>query len=224
MHMAVDSDGLSGNHIVEVNTKSESRGPHNPHNSSITADETVLRSELMARRPYNFDTQRHWHVRCDYTKNRSGGCTGWRLIPGHNTPTYARPEAMYLRRAGFLKNHLWVTPFNPFERFPGGDYPNQNPREGDGLPFWTQQDRSLEDQGLVLWYCYGLTHLPRMEDWPVMPCEYIGFRIQPHNFFDRSPCVGPVDLPEGAGASATMACDLSAGASMTDEVAVKAKL
>jgi primary-amine oxidase len=54
----------------------------------------------------------------------------------------------------------------------------------------------------VLWFCYGLTHLPRMEDWPVMPCEYVGFRLQPHNFFDRSPCVGPVDSD---GATAT--CD-----------------
>jgi primary-amine oxidase len=123
--MAVDSDGLSNNHIVEVNVKTESKGPHNPHNNTFVADETVLRSELMARRPYNYDTQRHWHVRCDNTKNRSQGDTGWRLMPGQTTPLYARSEAMYLRRAGFVKNHLWVTPFNPFEKFPGGDFPNQ---------------------------------------------------------------------------------------------------
>jgi primary-amine oxidase len=153
MHMAVDSDGLSGNSLVEVNIKTEPKGAHNPHANAFFAEETKLPSEMVARRHWDFAGSRYWRVVSD-EKNRSGLGTAWRLAPGRTTPLYLRPEAMILRRAGFVNNHLWATPFNPYERFPGGDYPNQNPREGDGLPFWTQQNRSLEDQGIVLWYVF----------------------------------------------------------------------
>lgn len=111
-------------------------------------------------------------------RNRSNEPTAWRLIPGHNSFLYAGDDAMFMRRASFLKAHLWVTPFNPNENFPGGDYPNQSNRVGDGLEFYTSGDRSLEDAGLVLWHVFTMTHLPRLEDWPVMPCEKVGFTLQ----------------------------------------------
>ena len=74
------------------------------------------------------ETNRHWEVRSCTERNRSGTHTAWRLVPGANSPLYAQEGAMFLRRASFLKNHLWVTPFNPTENFPGGDYPNQSNR------------------------------------------------------------------------------------------------
>jgi len=33
----------------------------------------------------------------------------------------------------------------------------------------------------------GHHHIPRPEDWPVMPCAYIGFHLKPVGFFDRNP-------------------------------------
>jgi primary-amine oxidase len=39
---------------------------------------------------------------------------------------------------------------------------------------------------------FGLTHIPRLEDWPVMPVERIGFMLMPHGFFNCSPAV---DVP-----------------------------
>ena len=78
------------------------------------------------------------------------------------------PARRYSKRAAFLTRNLWVTPFDPKERFPAGEYPNQNPG-GDGLPRWTTADRDLTDRDLVVWYTFGQTHIPRLEDWPVMP-------------------------------------------------------
>ncbi|WP_338042169.1 copper amine oxidase [Natronococcus jeotgali] len=49
-------------------------------------------------------------------------------------------------------------PYRDDERFPAGDYPNQNPG-GDGLPKWTQQDRSLDGEDIVLWYTLGVNHV-----------------------------------------------------------------
>ena len=84
-----------------------------------------------------------------------------------------------------------MTPFDPEERFPAGEYPNQNPG-GDGLPRWTKADRELSDRDLVVWYTFGQTHIPRLEDWPVMPVVSVGFMLRPDGFFDRNPAL---DLP-----------------------------
>ena len=63
---------------------------------------------------------------------------------------------------------------------------------GAGLPAWTQADRSIENTDIVLWYTLGSQHIPRIEDWPVMPVVYAGFILQPDGFFDRNPAL---DVP-----------------------------
>ena len=42
---------------------------------------------------------------------------------------------------------------------------------------------------------WWITHVPRPEDWPVMPVEYCGFLMSPFGFFDRNPAldVAPTD-------------------------------
>ena len=58
---------------------------------------------------------------------------------------------------------------------------------GDGLIRWTEQDRPIEDTDVVLWYTFGHTHIPRPEDYPVMPTAYIGFMLKPAGFFALNP-------------------------------------
>lgn len=72
-----------------------------------------------------------------------------------------------------MRNHLWVTKYHPNEKYPGGDYPNQNP-DMDGIPKWVLQNRNVVDTELVVWHVFGVTHMPRLEDWPVMPVEMVG--------------------------------------------------
>ncbi|CAI9290028.1 unnamed protein product [Lactuca saligna] len=48
----------------------------------------------------------------------------------------------------------------------------------EGLASWVQQNRSLEETDIVLWYVFGITHVPRLEDWSVMLVERIGFMLQ----------------------------------------------
>jgi hypothetical protein len=91
-------------------------------------------------------------VRNTRAVNRTGQPTGYRLVPGSNCLPFALPEAKFLRRAGFLKHNLWVTPYKSDEKFPGGEFPNQNPRLHEGLPTWVQKDRPLEETDIVLWY------------------------------------------------------------------------
>ncbi|KAF2311445.1 hypothetical protein GH714_023065 [Hevea brasiliensis] len=196
MNMAVDcKPGEAFNQVVEVNVKVEKPGENNVHNNAFYAEETLLRSELQAMRDCNPLTARHWIVRNTRTVNRMGQLAGYKLVPGSNCLPLAGPEAKVLRRAAFLKHNLWVTPYAYDEMFPGGEFPNQNPRVGEGLATWVKQNRSLEETDVVLWYVFGITHVPRLEDWPVMPVERIGFMLMPHGFFNCSPAV---DVPPNA--------------------------
>ncbi|KAG6553907.1 hypothetical protein Mapa_004824 [Marchantia paleacea] len=193
MDMAIDSKpGEPTNQVVEVNVKVEDPGPDNAHNNAFYAEETLLRSEMQAQRDCNALTARHWIVRNTRVVNRTGQLVGYKLVPGSNCLPFAGPDAMYLRRAAFLKHNFWVTQYNKNELYPGGEFPNQNPRIGEGLPTWTKMDRRLEEADVVLWYIFGTTHIPRLEDWPVMPVEHIGFTLVPHGFFNCSPAI---DLP-----------------------------
>jgi primary-amine oxidase len=124
-------------------------------------------------------------------RHRLGEPVGYRLLPAENAVPFAQPDAPVSRRAAFMRHHLWVTPYEPSERFAAGDYPNQHPG-GAGLPEWTRADRPLEGRDIVVWYTLGHHHVPRPEDWPVMPVARIGFALRPVGFFDRNPAL---DVP-----------------------------
>ncbi|WP_219412543.1 AAA family ATPase [Pseudonocardia nigra] len=55
-------------------------------------------------------------------------------------------------------------------------------------------DRPIDGEDIVLWHTFGMTHVPRPEDWPVMSVETCGFRMRPVGFFDRNPTL---DVPSG---------------------------
>ncbi|KAG2409350.1 Primary amine oxidase [Vigna angularis] len=197
MDMAVDcKPGEAFNQVVEMNVKVEEPGDNNIHNNAFYAQEKLLKSELEAMRDCDPLSARHWIVRNTRTVNRTGHLTGYKLVPGSNCLPLAGSEAKFLRRAAFLKHNLWVTPYARDEMHPGGEFPNQNPRVGEGLATWVKQNRSLEEADIVLWYVFGVTHIPRLEDWPVMPVERIGFMLMPHGFFNCSPAI---DVPPNPG-------------------------
>jgi primary-amine oxidase len=180
-----------GNVVYEVNTSGVASGPENRHGNAFVAEETLLATEKQARRRVNSSSARFWRIKNPEIRNRLGKPVAYRLIPGENSPPMAQPDAEIMRRAGFTTNHLWVTPLRADERFAAGEYPNQHPT-GDGLPVWTQADRPIENTELSVWYVFSHTHIPRLEDWPVMPVSTIGFHLKPDGFFERSPAL---DLP-----------------------------
>lgn len=111
------------------------------------------------------------------------------------------------RRASFTTKDLWVTRYDPTERFPSGDLVNQNDGHG-AIDGWIRRDADIDidididGQDIVLWHTFGLTHFPRPEDWPVMPVDTAGFALVPHGFFDRNPALDvPAPTPEHGGAS-----------------------
>ena len=101
-----------------------------------------------------------------------------------------------VRRARAIEHTLWVTPYSEDERWPCGEFPNLS-AEDSGLPVWTARDRSIEDADVVLWYVFGINHVTRPEDWPVMPVDTVSFWLKPVGFFDRNPALDvPAPTPD----------------------------
>jgi len=179
------------NSVYEINTVADPPGPENPHHNAFHAEATLLRSEGAAQRIIDPLVGRFWKVVNPSARNRMGEPVGYKLMPGENVLPFAGPEASVTKRAAFMTRHLWVTRYDPRERYAAGEYPNQHPG-GAGLPSYVRDDAPLENTDLVLWYTFGAHHIVRPEDWPVMPVVTIGFMLKPSGFFDRNPAL---DLP-----------------------------
>jgi primary-amine oxidase len=190
----LDVDGTT-NSVYEVDVEAEPAGPDNPWGNAFAARATLLEREQAARRVVDPARSRVWKVVNPAVVNAAGDPVAYKLVPGPTPTLLADPDSSIGRRAGFATHNLWVTPYDPDERWAAGDYPNQN-RGGDGLPRWTAADRSLVDADLVLWHTFGVTHVVRPEDWPVMPVERTGFSLVPVGFFDANPAL---DLPPSPG-------------------------
>jgi primary-amine oxidase len=181
------------NSVYEVST--ETAPPEqNPHGNAWVVRRRLLAHEGEAQRRLDLASARYWEIANPNVPNATGEPVAYRLMPGENAVPYALPQASISKRAGFMANHLWVTRFDPAERYAAGDYPNQHPG-GDGLPAYVAQDRPLENTDLVVWYSLGAHHIVRPEDWPVMPVSTLGFRLQPSGFFDGNPSL---DVPPTA--------------------------
>ena len=98
----------------------------------------------------------------------------------------ADPSSSVHARAGFAANHLWVTRYDPAQRYPAGDFVNQHPG-GAGLPAFIAGDRDIDGADIVLWHTFGPTHFPRPEDWPVMPVARCGFTLKPTGLLRPQP-------------------------------------
>jgi primary-amine oxidase len=135
--------------------------------------------------------------------NRYGDPTAYRLMLPNTARPYGRPDSVMWRRAPFIHQHLWATAYDPRERFVGGQYPNHAEPGEDGVHVWQRQDRSLDGAELVLWPVLGVHHVPRPEQWPVMPVESIGMVLAPDGFFDRNPAM---DIPDPAAKNDGASC------------------
>lgn len=115
-----------------------------------------------------------------------GHASGYMIMPGANAVSLMSPDDPAQKVAAFAEHQLWVTPYQPDELYAAGTYVTSS--EGkDGLGAWTQANRPIENTDIVAWYTLGFHHVPRVEDWPVMPVLWHDFLIRPNNFFTENP-------------------------------------
>ncbi|MHA5047835.1 primary-amine oxidase [Streptomyces sp. SD15] len=192
-------DGTA-NRVEEVDAARVPIGPDNPRGNAFTLRRTPLTRESEAQRSADASVDRVWHISNPTELNRLGHPVGYALHPEGKPTLLADPASSVAARAAFATKHLWVTRYDPAERYPAGDFVNQHPG-GAGLPAYAAADRDIDGQDIVVWHTFGLTHAPRPEDWPIMPVDYTGFKLKPVGFFDRNPTL---DVPPNT--SAHTAC------------------
>ena len=135
------------------------------------------------------DRQPDVHERASASRSATGSCRATTAFP------FASPNAWWRKRAGFVEPpRLGDAVSTRTRSTPPATTPTRA-RGGDGLIRWTEQDRPIENTDVVLWYTFGHTHIPRPEDYPVMPTAYIGFLLKPSGFFDLNPAN---DVPPSA--------------------------
>ncbi|QLD13260.1 primary-amine oxidase [Microbacterium oleivorans] len=188
LDMAVD-DGPAVIDEVDVTTVPIDDG--NPHGTAIGFTATRLTRESDAVRRADASVDRTWRVSSATARNRFGRPVSYVLTPEGKPVLQAHPQSVIASRARFATADLWVTAYDPDERYPAGTIVNQSVGE-QGLPAFIADDATIEPAELVLWHTFGLTHFPRLEDWPIMPVDSCGFTLKPHDFFDRNPTL---DVP-----------------------------
>ncbi|WP_033288996.1 primary-amine oxidase [Amycolatopsis jejuensis] len=191
LDMAVDG---RHNRVVEVDSAPSPPGPENPHGNAWDVVKTVLGSENSAQRDADPARARYWRIESTTENSALGQPTAYALMPGPTVPPMHSRSALFAGRGAFADHQLWVTAYDPAQRYAAGDYPAQSPG-GDGLPAYTAGDRPLDGTDLVVWHTLGAHHIVRPEDWPVMPVSTVGFMLKPSGFFDGNPAL---DLPPSA--------------------------
>lgn len=183
------TNGGDGLIVAEVDAEPLAPGPANPEGNGWMAVETDMGTEESAKRAANPFKARVWKVKNPASLHPVTGLpVAYKLVPLNTPSLLAHPSSAIYARGTFAAHNLWVTPYSDFEKWPAGDYPLQS-LGGAGLPTWTQQNRTVYKKDVVLWHSFGITHVVRPEDFPVMPVEVVGFVLKPVGFFSGNPSV-----------------------------------
>jgi primary-amine oxidase len=93
---------------------------------------------------------------------------GYKFTPSPTQLLLADENSLQSKRAKFARHHVWVTKHRDGEFYAAGRYTLQSDEEIGGLADIVERGEGVEDEDVVVWNCFGLTHNPRVEDWPVM--------------------------------------------------------
>ncbi|MFC3712979.1 hypothetical protein ACFOMD_10375 [Sphingoaurantiacus capsulatus] len=182
----LDVDGPTNNFVRDALVTQRLPEGH-PRKSIWTAEEQVAAREADGKQVMHHGPAL-WRVTSGSTQNRMGYPASYQLMLGHTSGTLFSKDDIPRQRAGFIDNDLWVTPYNPDERYAAGEYAVLS-APGEGLPKWTAANRGIAGTDIVIWPTVGMHHKVRSEDWPVMPVLWHSITIRPFDFYDRNPAI-----------------------------------
>ncbi len=194
----LEPDGRS-NTVYRSETVIDPISAENPHGLGLRQVSTPHRDRGSRRLPLGEPArleggQRRLAERPGHAGRRTSWC------PAGPSRRSSIPTSPVFQRAQVIGHTVWVTPHDAEERWPSGEFVNQS-KDDHGLPEWIQQSRSTADTDVVLWYVFGIHHITRPEDWPVMPADIVSFWLKPVGFFDRNPSLDVEPSPRSSSAS-----------------------
>ncbi|KAF2654258.1 copper amine oxidase-like protein [Lophiostoma macrostomum CBS 122681] len=122
----------------------------------------------------------------------SGAPVGYKFMPPATQKLLATPGSLQAQRALFCNHHVWVTKYQDDELYAAGRFTLQSQLEVGGVHDMAKRNDEVTNDDIVIWNTFGLTHNPRVEDWPVMPCDVFQVHFKPADFFSANPAI---DVP-----------------------------
>ena len=171
-------------------SKGPSDNPQNPHGTGYTLTTTPITSS--GGYDLSPSTGRIFKIISPSSHNPiNNHPAAYKLHIPPMQPILAHPSSFHFKRAEFADHSVYVTKYREGELYAGGKYTNQS-RGGTGVRSWAdRKDRLDAETGddPVVWVQFGLQHVPRTEDFPVMPVETSRVVLRPSNFFEKNPAI-----------------------------------
>lgn len=178
------------NSLVSEEVTAMPRSEFNPHGNGYTVAETVIQKSSGLDLDYN--TNRNYKIQNPSSRNPvNGKPVAYKIQVPPFQKMVSDAESFNHKRAEFADHNIYVTKYHDDELYAGGKYTNQS-RGGAGVRAWANRKENVVDDDIVVWVQFGLQHVTRIEDFPIMPCESIKVHLKPVNFFDKNPAL---DVP-----------------------------
>lgn len=114
------------------------------------------------------------------------------MVPQPSQLLICDATSLVRKRAKFVEHHIWVTRYRDGDLWAGGKWTNPSLVEADGVADYEARNEGVRDADVMLWHTYGITHNPRVEDYPVMPVEIMSIALKPADLFKWNPAL---DVP-----------------------------
>ncbi|CRK38804.1 hypothetical protein BN1723_015403, partial [Verticillium longisporum] len=167
----------------------------NFYGNAFGARRTKLDTTGNSKTDYNGATSRTWEIaNTSKLHPYSGKPASYKLVSREVPGLLPKEGSLVLKRAAFARHAVHVTKYRDDQLWPAGQHvPQTSGEPSRGIPEWIGDGtESIEDEDVVLWHTFGVTHIPAPEDFPVMPVEPITLLLRPRNFFRNNPVL---DVP-----------------------------
>ncbi|KAL1310980.1 hypothetical protein AAFC00_001200 [Neodothiora populina] len=166
------------------------RSEFNPHGTGYYTEETVVAQS--GGYDLDFDKNRTFKIQNVNVRNPiNGKPVAYKIHAPPFQKGLADKDSFTHKRAEFSDRNIYAVKHRDGELYAGGRYTNQS-RGNAGVRTWSERKEKIVDDDLVVYVQFGINHVPRIEDFPVMPCEIIKVSMKPVNFFDKNPAL---DVP-----------------------------
>ncbi|KAI1263767.1 copper amine oxidase 1 [Xylariaceae sp. FL1019] len=176
---SIDSYDPEATAIVVEETHGVPMNPEtNPYGNGYEIRRTAVKKAMYADAEPKFNRT----VKMENTNKRnpiSGKNVAYKFSPPATQLMLADENSTQAARAPYARHHIWVTGHRDEELWAAGEFTNQSKEEEGGVKdmvargdWFVDGVEGSEGQGKrsspVVWNVFGLTHNPRVEDWPVM--------------------------------------------------------
>jgi len=166
------------------------RSDFNPHGTGYYVEETVI--ERSGGYDIDFDKNRVFKIQNAAVRNPiNGKPVAYKIEAPGFQKILSDKDSFNYKRAEFADHNIYVVKHKDDELYAGGKYTNQS-RGGTGVRAWADREDNVKDEDVVVFVQFGINHITRVEDFPVMPCEILKVHMKPVNFFDKNPAL---DVP-----------------------------